>query len=111
MHAPLVVAAIVLMLAAPTAAMAEEDRDPAYGIAAERLTTTPGNTPHATELAVDFNGDGRLSRDEVKPGSNLALRFDRRDANHDGYLTQDEYFMPPGSGANAGAAPAWWHPD
>jgi hypothetical protein len=38
---------------------------------------------------VDKNGDGKLSRDEVKGGP-LAENFDKIDANHDGQLTQDE---------------------
>jgi Spy/CpxP family protein refolding chaperone len=41
--------------------------------------------------AADKNGDGALTRDEVKAGlPRLAQHFDQLDANHDGKLTLDE---------------------
>ncbi|WP_028006502.1 hypothetical protein [Solimonas flava] len=54
----------------------------------------PGGTAPASELWVDKNGDGIIQRDEVVPGSQLDKRFERRDTNHDGQLTQDEYYPP-----------------
>lgn len=41
---------------------------------------------------VDKNGDGLIQKDELAPGSQLAKRFETRDANHDGTLTRDEYY-------------------
>jgi len=46
-------------------------------------------------MAADTNGDGRVSRAELaampsKPGSDPAQRFDKMDANHDGYLDEGE---------------------
>jgi hypothetical protein len=57
------------------------------------------STP-AKDLATDRNGDGLISRDEVTPNTNLARRFDERDANKDGVLSSDEYYMPPGTSPN-----------
>jgi hypothetical protein len=72
----------------------------ASGSAYAQSTAAPETTPPAKDLAEDRNHDGVITRDEVKPGTNLAKRFDQRDTNHDGKLSQDEYYMPPGSGAN-----------
>jgi len=82
------------MLTAVTAAIL------ASGSAWSQGPGTPEMTPPAKTLAEDKNHDGVITRDEVKPGTNLAKRFDERDADHDGKLSQDEYFMPPGTGAN-----------
>ncbi|NGY03412.1 hypothetical protein [Solimonas terrae] len=54
----------------------------------------PEATAPADQMWVDKNGDGIIQRDEVTPGSQLAKRFDTRDANHDGQLTSDEYYLP-----------------
>ena len=71
------------------------------GVAYAQVETEPADTaPAAKDLATDKNGDGKITRDEVTPGSSMAKRFDERDKNRDGALTQDEYFMPPGTGGN-----------
>lgn len=42
--------------------------------------------------ALDKDGDGRLSRDEVgQDSSYLADNFEVRDLNHDGYLSWEEF--------------------
>ena len=52
----------------------------------------PANTSPVSAMWVDKNGDGLIQKDEVIPGTQLAKRFDTRDANHDGTLSRDEYF-------------------
>lgn len=54
----------------------------------------PEATAPTSQLWVDKNGDGIIQRDEVAPGSQLEKRFATRDKNHDGQLTQDEYYLP-----------------
>ncbi|MGL6261433.1 hypothetical protein [Vibrio sp. WXL103] len=54
----------------------------------------PRQPPSFDEL--DANGDGQLSRDEVK--GPLAEHFDSLDANGDGFLSQDELPEPRGMG-------------
>ncbi len=44
--------------------------------------------------AVDKDGDGCISKDEVTPGGQLEKRFPTRDANKDGKLCKDEYYTP-----------------
>ncbi len=39
---------------------------------------------------LDFNGDGKLSRNEVAIVPRLAAAFDEADTNHDGFVTLDE---------------------
>jgi len=39
---------------------------------------------------LDFNGDGKLSRQEVALVPRLAAAFDDADTNHDGFVTLDE---------------------
>ena len=39
---------------------------------------------------LDFNGDGKLSRTEVKLFPRLADAFDDADTDHDGYVSYDE---------------------
>jgi len=51
----------------------------------------PGPPPSFDQL--DTNGDGQLSKDEVK--GPLADDFDRFDANGDGVLSEDELPAPP----------------
>lgn len=59
-------------------------------------------------LQMDRNGDGRLSADELPPGTRsrkaptidahrraLSLTFDRQDANRDGFLDARELAAPP----------------
>lgn len=46
-------------------------------------------------MAADTNGDGKVSRAELaamptKPGSDPSQRFDKMEANHDGYLDENE---------------------
>ncbi|WP_028079207.1 hypothetical protein [Solimonas soli] len=55
---------------------------------------SPDTTAPAGALWTDKNGDGIIQRDEVTPGSQLDKRFNARDKNHDGQLTQDEYYPP-----------------
>lgn len=54
--------------------------------------------PHQPPLfdELDTNGDGQLSRDEVK--GPLADQFDSLDVNSDGFLSQDELPEPRGMG-------------
>lgn len=54
----------------------------------------PMGSESTADMFKDSNGDGVIQRDEVTPGSQLARRFDRRDTNHDGQLTRDEYYLP-----------------
>jgi hypothetical protein len=54
----------------------------------------PEGTAPTSQIWVDKNGDGIIQRDEVAPGSQLDKRFNTRDKNHDGQLTQDEYYPP-----------------
>jgi hypothetical protein len=53
----------------------------------------PEGTDPTTSMYVDANGDGLIQRAEVKPGTQLAKRFDTRDKNHDGVLSSDEYYV------------------
>lgn len=39
---------------------------------------------------LDFNGDGKLSRAEVKLFPRLAAAFDEADTNHDNYISYEE---------------------
>lgn len=39
---------------------------------------------------LDFNGDGKLSRSEVKLFPRLAAAFDEADTNHDNYVSYEE---------------------
>jgi hypothetical protein len=52
----------------------------------------------------DTNGDGAISRAEFT--AFRAAQFDKRDTNHDGFLTADDKPMHPGKAPAAGAAPA-----
>lgn len=54
----------------------------------------PMGSDSTDNMFKDSNGDGVIQREEVTPGSQLAKRFDRRDVNHDGQLTRDEYYLP-----------------
>lgn len=58
----------------------------------------PGEPKQATagstgSYAADVDGDGCLSQTEIPPDSQLSKRFATRDANHDGKLCKDEYFV------------------
>ena len=87
---------LAFLLAGPAAAQ------PAPSPAAPPTDAPKGMTlehfvaQHSTRImSADTNGDGRVSRAEmaampVKPGSDPSQRFDKMDANHDGYLDQTE---------------------
>lgn len=57
---------------------------------------------------LDANGDGRLSRDEIRGNAGLAGRLDQLDRNRDGTLSRAEYATgfraSPNSGANSGSS-------
>jgi Ca2+-binding EF-hand superfamily protein len=59
--------------------------------AEDKQSEQPGPPPSFEQL--DTNGDGQLSKDEVK--GPLQNDFDRFDANGDGMLSQDELPAPP----------------
>ena len=59
--------------------------------------TAVPSAPSTTAQATDANGDGKLSKSEVTPGTSVAQRFDDLDLNHDGVLTQNEYVVPSAS--------------
>jgi len=52
---------------------------------------------------LDKNGDGKISKDEAP--ERLALNFDKFDANHDGFITLEEFkaAIPPGAGSPGGS--------
>ncbi len=59
----------------------------------------------ATFRTLDIDGDGYVSRMEVRRGTNLERQFDRLDTNHDGRLSREELrgMFPvesPGDAAN-----------
>ena len=49
-----------------------------------------GHGKHAGLKALDKDGDGRISREEAAGAPRLTQSFDRIDANGDGFLTRDE---------------------
>lgn len=60
---------------------------------------------------LDTNGDGKLSRDELKSRPRLAQNFDKLDTNKDGYLSRDELraardLLPRGREGKANPPPA-----
>lgn len=66
-------------------------------VSAQVGATSVAPAPSAKAQATDKNGDGKLSKDEVEPGTSIAQRFDDLDLNHDGALTQNEYVSPSAS--------------
>lgn len=77
-----------LILAAGAAAAQYPESPGAPGLGTVGAPNAPNNTDYE-----DKNGDGAISRDEVKPGSQLEKRFGTRDKNKDGLLTPDEYYV------------------
>jgi hypothetical protein len=74
--------------------------------------------PHTQFKSLDTNQDGRISKDEIKANSDLTASFTGLDADHDSYLSENEYAkwkaapntMAPANGKPAGSTmPA--HPD
>ena len=43
-----------------------------------------------TFKTLDINGDGYISRDEIRRATNLERQFDQLDSNHDGRLSREE---------------------
>ncbi len=58
--------------------------------------TAAPTTPNKAQ-ATDKNGDGKLTKSELTPGTRTAQRFEDLDLNHDGMLTQNEYVVPSAS--------------
>jgi Ca2+-binding EF-hand superfamily protein len=68
---------------APTAAAAAPSE--------EQAAVSKGEAKALREFKMlDFNGDGKLSRSEVKLFPRLANAFDDADTNHDGYVSFEE---------------------
>ncbi len=51
-----------------------------------------GDSPHASIMSADTDGDGKVSRAEAQAAADKRTleRFDKLDLNKDGYVTQDE---------------------
>lgn len=60
-------------------------------------STSVAPAPASKAQATDANGDGKLTKSELTPGTRIAQRFEALDLNHDGVLTQNEYVAPSGS--------------
>jgi len=60
-------------------------------------STSVAPAPASKAQATDANGDGKLTKSELTPGTRTAQRFDDLDLNHDGVLSQNEYIAPSGS--------------
>ncbi|MFT3813869.1 MAG: EF-hand domain-containing protein [Acidovorax sp.] len=77
--------------------------------AAASATLTKGEIKAQQQFKMlDFNGDGKLSRQEVALFPRLANAFDDADTNHDGFVTYEEVraFAVKYRAAKAAAAPA-----
>lgn len=83
--------ALAMCLALPAAAAlaADEAAQPATPAASAPLSK--GELKAIREFnMLDFNGDGKLSRNEVAIVPRLAAAFDDADTDHDGFVTLDE---------------------
>jgi hypothetical protein len=87
---------LAFLLASPVAAQPAPSSATPSTNAPKGMTLEHFVAQHSRRImSADTNGDGRVSRAEmaampVKPGSDPSQRFDRMDANHDGYLDQNE---------------------
>ncbi len=78
-----------IALPAATALAADEAAQPAAPAASAPMSK--GEIKAIREFnMLDFNGDGKLSRNEVAIVPRLAAAFDEADTNHDGFVTLDE---------------------
>lgn len=88
-------ATLVSLAQAQTAAPAPVAAPPA--VAASEPAAAPDSAPSKGEAKamrefkmLDFNGDGKLSRTEVKLFPRLSAAFDDADTNHDNYVSYEE---------------------
>ncbi len=84
--------ALTMCLALPAAATALAADDAAQPAApAASAPMSKGEIKAIREFnLLDFNGDGKLSRNEVAIVPRLAAAFDEADTNHDGFVTLEE---------------------
>ena len=85
------VAAVAVLLAAAGAASAQvAPPEPAVAPPSSE-TPSKGEIKARREFELlDANGDGKLSRSEVKLFPRLAAAFDEADTDHDGYVSYEE---------------------
>ena len=80
-----------LAMATLCACGAAQAQVPAAAATEPQATLSKGEVKAMREFKMlDFNGDGKLSRSEVKLFPRLANAFDEADTNHDGYVSYEE---------------------
>jgi hypothetical protein len=57
-------------------------------------STSVAPVPASQAQATDANGDSKLSKSELTPGTRIAQRFEALDLNHDGVLTRKRVHRP-----------------
>lgn len=74
-----------------TAAAAQDAPVPAVAVPSQEAALTKGELKAMRDFKMlDFNGDGKLSRTEVKLFPRLSAAFDDADTNHDNYVSYEE---------------------
>ncbi len=74
-----------------TAAMAQGTPTPTETAPSQEAALTKGELKAMRDFKMlDFNGDGKLSRTEVKLFPRLSAAFDDADTNHDNYVSYEE---------------------
>ena len=74
-----------------TAATAQGTLAPTETAASQEAGPTKGELKAMRDFKMlDFNGDGKLSRTEVKLFPRLSAAFDDADTNHDNYVSYEE---------------------
>ena len=74
-----------------TAAMAQGTPTPTETAPSQEAALTKGELKAMRDFKMlDFNGDGKLSRTEVKLFPRLSAAFDEADTDHDNYVSYEE---------------------